>query len=452
MTDLCYLAPVAGSPLADQRRLLAAVAGRAVAERAGARPDGPGPAFVRLLAAVQAASAGGGVEVWVADPAVLGAGAAQRAAAWAVLAGGGARVRLAPGGEVLGAAALIEAWAARPWAERRAERVRRAMGDRALRGEALGRPPAGYRVERHRLVPDPAEAEVIREMFRLAAEERLGTRRIAQRLQAAGLRTRRGGAWSAASIGGVLRNPVYEGTYRRRGVVIPQAHEALVPRARFREVQALLDGRRVGGGAVRRARPYLFAGLVRCAACGGPMVGSRRPAADGRRPATVIYRCEGYLNGGRCGAGTTREEALVTAVRRAAREATAPAAEVDPLAPHPHDGAAATTPAAADPPLAAAFERRVERLLSLAAGGRMTAAQLERQLLAAGAREGERLRLAEATARAERRAGALTPRAAAARLRARWERLSGVERAALLRRSVREIRAGADGIAVRLAR
>ena len=75
---------------------------------------------------------------------------------------------------------------------------------------------------------------------------------VAQLLNEAGVRTRRGGAWSMVSVRGVLRNPVYIGTYRRLGVVVATEHEALVTRSRFYVAQDLLANRRTSGGPQQR--------------------------------------------------------------------------------------------------------------------------------------------------------------------------------------------------------
>ena len=119
------------------------------------------------------------------------------------------------------AAILLDAWRERQPDERRRERARESMRRRALRGQVLGRPPYGYRVEGRRLRVDAAEAEVVREIFRRCLDDDAGVRRITAALNDRGARTRRGGPWSTAGVRDVLRNAVYIGTYARLGVVVP---------------------------------------------------------------------------------------------------------------------------------------------------------------------------------------------------------------------------------------
>src|SRR5690606_32303628 len=144
--------------------------------------------------------------------------------------------------------AVLDEWAGRAPGERRRERAIEGMRRRALRGEVLGRSPYGYRITGRRLEPDEAEAPVVRRIFRLYLEDGEGVRRIAGRLNADGLRTRRGGPWSMVTVRDLLRNPVYTGTYRRLGVTIPKAHDPLVTRDDFEAVQRKMASRRTSGG------------------------------------------------------------------------------------------------------------------------------------------------------------------------------------------------------------
>ena len=150
-------------------------------------------------------------------------------------------------------AALAASWERRSSRERRREQVREGMRDVALRGEVLGRAPYGYRVVARRLRVEPAEADVVREVFHRYLDLGEGVLEIARRMNEAGVTTRRGGAWSMVSVREVLRNPAYIGTYRRLGVVVPSDHERLVTSERFHEVQRLLEARRTSFAREPRA-------------------------------------------------------------------------------------------------------------------------------------------------------------------------------------------------------
>ena len=186
--------------------------------------------------------------------------------------------------------------------------VRRTLDMKRRRGEFIGSfAPYGYAKDpenKHALVPDPAAAQVVRQVFQWYAQG-LGQGGIAQKLNEAhvpnptayktaqGLHYRRpgqagDGLWSAGSIGRLLKNPVYAGTmvqgrqevvsykvHETRAVpegawfVVENTHPPLVPPEVFQQVQTRLrqPARRPPG----EAAPHLFAGLLRCAGCGGAM-------------------------------------------------------------------------------------------------------------------------------------------------------------------------------------
>jgi len=254
----------------------------------------------------------GGDLLVVPGPSALGADAP--AAAWAyfrALAAGATVVDVA--GQDVGPALL--AMEATP---HRGEKVRQAMARRAVRGQVLGRPPFGYRVgPDRRLEVDPQEGEVVRLIFRLYVGQRLGLRRLAQHLNALGLRTRTGKAWTVAAVRDVLRNRAYVGTYRRFGVRVPASHPALVSHDDFQKAQERLQGRGLG----RRPRqnpdhPFPLAGLAFCAYCGGRMVGVRRRQSWRRQDGTPqegsyrYYQCGSRLNRSLCDYHTWRADDL----------------------------------------------------------------------------------------------------------------------------------------------
>ncbi len=258
----------------------------------------------------------GTTAVVVASFGVLGDAVRDQARRYLQVEAAALSLRIADGSEA--DIAMLHAWAKRDGRERRRDQVREGMRDRALRGEVLGRAPYGYRaVDRHLRV-EPEEAKVVREIFRRYLDEGEGVRVIARYLNETGIRTRRGGAWSMVSVRGVLRNPVYIGTYRRLGVVVATEHESLVTRGRFYAVQERLTERRTSGGPQQRGE-YLLSGLATCGYCGNRLIGVRRTRkARGTEDAGVVYtyyQCESRTNQSRCDYHTRRAEELETIVR-----------------------------------------------------------------------------------------------------------------------------------------
>ena len=245
---------------------------------------------------------------------VLGDDVRTRARRYLLLAALGITLQLADGTHP--DRALVDGWDGRAPSERHGERVREAMRRKALRGQALGRPPYGYRIEERSLVPESSEAEVIRGIFRACVEDGSGVRRIAQQLNASGLRTRRGRPWSTASVRDILRNAVYTGTYHRLGVTVQGAHEALVTRGQFETAQRLSAARRTSPSKQRR-RQYLLSGIASCGYCGGSLIGMRRSGvrAGGEREELAFYQCASRTNHGRCDYHTRRAVELEAEVR-----------------------------------------------------------------------------------------------------------------------------------------
>jgi site-specific DNA recombinase len=201
----------------------------------------------------------------------------------------------------------------------RVERSRRGSRGRVQAGHPLivgGKTPYGYRYEggRHhgRLVPDPVEAEVVREMFEWLVHEKLTTYQIAKRLSERRVPTRGDtcppagatkkalpGIWNSATVHQMLRNPLYKGQYtygatrrQRRGekvVQVPTPDQAVtcpVPAIVTPELwEAAQAQLRENGRLARRnrRRDYLLAGLIRCAPpCGRAWCGQFDPRT-GRR-------------------------------------------------------------------------------------------------------------------------------------------------------------------------
>lgn len=157
-------------------------------------------------------------------------------------------------------------------------------------------PPYGYDKVKigksYTLVPND-EADTLRMIFELYANEKLGTTAIADRLNDLGIKPRKAGCWTNASIRDMLRNPVYIGKIRwnRRKTVkkyengdivtsrpesepdslmiVDGKHEPIISEELFQAVQ-----KRFGNTPRSKASQELvnpFAGLIRCQ-CGKSMV------------------------------------------------------------------------------------------------------------------------------------------------------------------------------------
>lgn len=110
------------------------------------------------------------------------------------------------------------------------DRVISGMERKAAKGEWTPGPrPCGYAIspKTQRFQPHPEEAEVVREIFTLYAGTGLGTRVIADRLNAQGKRTKSGGLFAGHTVFRMLGNCLYLGEVGFRNVVATDAHEPL---------------------------------------------------------------------------------------------------------------------------------------------------------------------------------------------------------------------------------
>lgn len=212
------------------------------------------------------------------------------------------------------------------------EKTHRGLTGQVERGLHAGGRSYGYRTEPAvggaRLVIDQAEAAIVREIFEARANG-LSVQHIVRTLNARGVPSARGGTWAVSALQGsasqglgLLHNELYRGrqvwnrrqwlkdpdTGKRRYVERPSDEWVVreVPELRIIS-EALWTSAQPREGAQRRRGQRisrtLFGGLLRCHACGGPMV-----AVNSQR-----YGCNAHKDRGPtvcANAGTVPREAV----------------------------------------------------------------------------------------------------------------------------------------------
>jgi DNA invertase Pin-like site-specific DNA recombinase/predicted transcriptional regulator len=230
-------------------------------------------------------------------------------------------------------------------------KVRASLDRKRSKGEFIGSFASyGYRkdpADRHHLVIDPAAAEVVRSIYQwfVGGMSIIG---IAKKLNQLGVpsptmykkqlgypyRHPTGelcdGLWPDSSVKRILKNRIYTGdmvqsktkikSYKvqvcttvpeEKWIIVPDTHEAVIPREQFETVQQLL--RRDTRTAPGVTHVSIFGGYIRCADC-------RR--AMGKKTAVQPYKkyyyyvCQTFRKGGgtACTKHTIREEKLYQAV------------------------------------------------------------------------------------------------------------------------------------------
>jgi site-specific DNA recombinase len=172
------------------------------------------------------------------------------------------------------------------------ERTRMGLARKAARGEWTGgTPPFGYRYhpERRILLPVPAEAALVRRIFTLYADRRVGSAALSGLLNDGGQPTSRGRRWTPNRILGVLRNPTYIGQLPFNGQQHQASHEPIIDCELFQRAQLLLAERSESPRAqAANATDYLLTSFLRCQRCGHGFVGT---AAHGNGGIYRYYTC-----------------------------------------------------------------------------------------------------------------------------------------------------------------
>ena len=168
------------------------------------------------------------------------------------------------------------------------ERITAGMERAASEGRwIVGSTPFGYIRDRDRkqIVRDPARVDIVRRIFRMYAEDRMGAESIAQVLNAEGHRSKNGVPFARPNVIWILRNPAYVGRVVFRGKVHPGRHEAIIDEQAFDAVQAII-AERADSQALKRGHPsdYMLSGVLRCGRCRKAYVGT---AAHGRKSLTA---------------------------------------------------------------------------------------------------------------------------------------------------------------------
>lgn len=122
-----------------------------------------------------------------------------------------------------------------------AERVRAAMAERAAQGKRTCSYVLGYDLDgADSLVPNPAEAEVVRYIYSKYLEHR-SLSAVAELCRLRGYHGKRGREMCAWSVKMILTRPIYAGYNSWHGQLIRGSHEALVSVAEYNRVQRLLS-------------------------------------------------------------------------------------------------------------------------------------------------------------------------------------------------------------------
>lgn len=217
-----------------------------------------------------------------------------------------------------------------------AENVKMGMIARAREGKWNGGKVLGYDVvevpsegkkrKETKLVINEKEAMTVRRIFELYSEGH-GYKATVNRVNKEGHKSKRGNAFSTASIKEILKNPVYIGKIRynlrqdwnekRRKNINPNPilvdgeHEAIIDDETWEKVQIILKDRSKTHNRVYDSE-FPLTGLLKCPVCGASMTIGRsyHKRKDGTRKVAEYYVCGNWKNKGTavCNSNSIRAE------------------------------------------------------------------------------------------------------------------------------------------------
>jgi len=140
-----------------------------------------------------------------------------------------------------------------------------------------GRPSLGYDVDtiKHRLVTNPQEAEIVRDLFNLYLKEKSGLK-VARIANEKGYLTKKcllngkpagGITFSTGTINYLLNNFIYTGKVITNGVIYPGEHEQIISDEIFNKVQKLLQANRLNKNPRRLKHIGLLTRMFFCKTC-----------------------------------------------------------------------------------------------------------------------------------------------------------------------------------------
>ena len=170
-----------------------------------------------------------------------------------------------------------------------AERIRDKISAAKKRGQWIGGQPfLGYDIdrERKRLIVNPAEAEIVREIFQAFIRTR-STLMVARELNAKGYRTKQyktikngkilgGKRWNKVYVYRVVTCRKYLGEVVHKGQSYPGEHEAILDRRLWDDAQRIMaENYHSRAMKTRQKSPPLLTGIIWCGHCGKAMGASQ---------------------------------------------------------------------------------------------------------------------------------------------------------------------------------
>jgi hypothetical protein len=143
------------------------------------------------------------------------------------------------------------------------ERIRDKIAASKKKGMWMGgNPPLGYVIKDRKLIIDEPQAALVRSVFQRFVRVGSATT-LVQQLRAEGIRNQHGKLFDKGAIYRLLNNCICAGDVSHKGSIYPGEHAAIIERALWDKVHAILkESPRVRGSRNRAATPAILKGLI----------------------------------------------------------------------------------------------------------------------------------------------------------------------------------------------
>lgn len=180
---------------------------------------------------------------------------------------------------------------AKNYVDNLSEEIRKGLEEKAAQGIYPTHAPLGYLnaqepgTKRKIIVPDPARAHLVKELFELYGAGSHSLETLAKHARQHGLTTKKGLFLPKSAIDQILKHPAYYGIIRWNGREVLGIHEPLVSKELWDRVQDIRTGRgnsKTGFGTLN----FAYRGLITCK-CGDVLTG------EFKKGKYIYYHCTG---------------------------------------------------------------------------------------------------------------------------------------------------------------
>lgn len=196
---------------------------------------------------------------------------------------------------------------AKKYSAKISDNVQRGFEDKKNKGQRLGLPPLGYKIEKGNqvFVPDPERWDLVKRIFSEYEKNTLSDTQVADIVSNLGLRTRpteknpEGKDIRKDEVRRILINKVYCGRVQNaEGEWIKGIHKPMISESLFEKCQMIRDHRKEQTDIVVRTRRvfFPFRGLMACGFCGSTMSFQNQNKKNGKK--YTYCTCSGrHFNG-----------------------------------------------------------------------------------------------------------------------------------------------------------